>query len=115
MSTRPAGIPIGNGIGEEVERIEKILSRVLYKEWDFAVGFEGKVIFLQVAFMAPDAVTGGPGMQLGRRWLIEPGLSAGELVRTAFKAILTAEEHEAREQFKYRGRAVLQPHFELRD
>jgi hypothetical protein len=34
-------------------------------------------------------------------------------VQTALKAVLTAEEHEAREQFFYRGGAVFGPHINV--
>lgn len=49
----------------------------------------------------------------GRRWSLSIHMTAGEIVQTAFKALLTAIEHEAREQFKYKGVAVLAPHFDV--
>lgn len=41
-------------------------------------------------------------------------MTESELVLTAFKAALTAEEHECRERFQYRGRRVLNPHVSVR-
>jgi hypothetical protein len=34
-------------------------------------------------------------------------------VRTALKAVLTAEEHEARERFLFRGRAIFGPNIDV--
>lgn len=49
----------------------------------------------------------------GRWWLIEDGATESDVVRTAFKAALTWEEHELRERFRYRGNAVFGPHMDL--
>ncbi len=40
-------------------------------------------------------------------------MTNSEVVQTAFKAILTALEHEARELFTYRGVAILDGHYDL--
>lgn len=100
-------------LGPVVKRIEAILSQIQYKDWDFEVGASGSTIWIQTSFVAKSVKTGVPCVQLCRRWLIEPGMSAAEIVRTALKAVLTAEEHEARELFRYRGEALHSPHFEL--
>lgn len=54
----------------------------------------------------------GEGLN-GRWWLMEPGVSESDVVRTAFKAAITWEEHELRERFRYKGAAVFGPHIEL--
>jgi len=46
----------------------------------------------------------------GRRWLIETDATEADVVRTAMKALLTVVEHEAREQFTYKGECVFDPH-----
>ena len=56
---------------------------------------------------------GATGGLSGRWWLIEPGVSESDVVRTAFKAAITWEEHELRERFLYKGAAVFGPHIEL--
>lgn len=55
-------------------------------------------------------VSGEPMAWTGRRWTIEPGSTSAQIVSTAFLAYLTALEHEAREQFKFCGAAVMDPH-----
>jgi hypothetical protein len=51
----------------------------------------------------------------GRKWLLSPHMTETEIVLTAFKAVLTAYEHEAREQFKVDGFAVLDSHYSIND
>ena len=40
-------------------------------------------------------------------------MTRSEIVSTAFLAVLTALEHEAREQFRYRGRPIYSPHYDV--
>ena len=35
------------------------------------------------------------------------------MIQTAFKAVLTAEEHETREAFRYKGQAIFAPHYNV--
>jgi hypothetical protein len=45
--------------------------------------------------------------------MISTHMTPGELVQTAFKAVLTFLEHEARENFKYKGVSVFDPHYDI--
>ena len=58
-------------------------------------------------------VTGKPLGWKGRKWLLSKHMTRGEVVQTAFKAVMTAMEHETREQFKYRGQAIFDPHYDV--
>lgn len=49
----------------------------------------------------------------GRKWRLSRHMTDMEFVLTAFKAILTALEHEAREVFKVDGVALLDSHLDL--
>jgi hypothetical protein len=49
----------------------------------------------------------------GRKWRLSPHMTNGEIVQTAFKALLTCLEHEARERFTYKGVPVLSPHWDI--
>lgn len=49
----------------------------------------------------------------GRWWDLSEHMTDGEVAQTLFKAVLTALEHEAREQFTVDGVPVFQPHFDL--
>jgi hypothetical protein len=96
-----------------VIRVRQVLDRLRYKDWTFtvtAINSEPDFVYLRAKFAAPDAESGAPTGQLGRRWLLGPEMTASDIVRTAFMAVLTAEEHEARENFLFDGRPVLGPH-----
>ena len=70
-------------------------------------------VYLQASFIAEDCRTGEREEQLTRKWNISPSMTKSEVVQTAFKLVLTAGEHEVREQFKYRGKAIFGPHFNI--
>lgn len=89
--------------------VTQVLSNIQYKDWTFIV----KEDYLQVAFMSPCAVTGELVEQRGRKWRLSSFMTKSEIVSTALKAVLTAEEHEAREQFKYKSKAIFGPHFDV--
>ena len=102
--------------------IDDIVSKVRYKGWRFELsidalpaperlaGYDGRII-LRIEFEARDAYSpdGKPVKQYGRPWLLEPR-SPSELLQTIWLAIITAEEHEARERFTYAGQRIFNPH-----
>lgn len=70
--------------------------------------------YLQVG--DPNAVCNMTGLSTawrGRKWMLSGFMTDGEVVQTAFKAVLTALEHEARELFLYRGVSVFDPHYDI--
>lgn len=58
-------------------------------------------------------VTGETLKWNSRKWLLSPHMTDGEIIQTAFLATMTAMEHETREQFKYRGATIFDPHYDL--
>lgn len=58
-------------------------------------------------------VTGQELAWFGRKWRLSRHMTDMEFVLTAFKALLTAMEHEARELFKVDGVALLDSHMDL--
>ncbi len=88
-----------------VQDVERILTGVRYSDWTFVTGHMGDGSFLQCAFHN--------GQQHGRKWYVSTYATRSEVVQTAFKAVLTALEHEAREEFTYRGEAIFGPHFNV--
>lgn len=94
-------------------QIRELLGRVSYRDWQLHLGRDQERLFLQVRFMGKCSYSGKPEAQHGRKWLLSPHMTKSEIVTTAFKAILTCEEHEARENFRYRGKAIFGPHFDV--
>jgi hypothetical protein len=95
-------------------RLEDIAALIVYKNWRFQFAQDGFALWnLQVRFAAPHSESGADENWTGRKWRITPHMSDSEIVQTALKAVLAAEEHEARERFMYRGRAVYGPHLDV--
>ena len=90
-----------------------ILAEIKYKDWLVAPISNEKGLFIHVLFQSKCTVTGRKELQKGRKWYISPYSCKSEVVNTAFLAILTAEEHETRERFKYRGAPIYGPHFNI--
>ena len=94
------------------EQVEEIVKNIQYKPgWRFHVeGME----FLQVCFVAEDAIDPGkPYFHHGRKWKLSRHMTKSEVVQTCLMAILAAEEHETRELFTYKGKAIFAPHFDV--
>jgi hypothetical protein len=94
-------------------RVEELFSRIKYRDgrWPFRFGPLGDGLFLQAVLDEINPATSKPWT--GRKWYLSPFMTDAEIVATAFKAILTAEEHEAREQFTFDGLAIFGPHLSL--
>lgn len=69
--------------------------------------------YFQVEADRVDAVTGEPGVGRGGKAYLSPHACRSELVQTAFGLFKAYEEHEAREFFRYAGRQVFGPHFDV--
>lgn len=69
--------------------------------------------YMQIEFQTIDTAMGGVVIHKGRKWLLSQHMTRSEVVQTALKAVLTVLEHEARENFKYRGAAIFGPHFDV--
>lgn len=88
-----------------VEPLRAAVEELVYKDWLFTVHDE-PYPYLQITFY--DASE----LQYCRKWMLYPTMDASEIVRTAWMAVMAAEEHEAREHFKYKGRRLFGPHFD---
>jgi hypothetical protein len=94
---------------------DETLRRVKFKDWTFFLAEEGERLWLQVRYLESD-VEGDPStleIQHGRKWVVSRHATPSELVQTAFKAVMTSMEHQAREHFTYRGARVFGPHFDV--
>jgi hypothetical protein len=95
----------------------RILAEVKHPGYSFRVHgkfADGETTYLQGVFLAPD--NDSPRVsrpQHTRKWLLSQHMTRSELVQTAFKCVLTSIEHEAREQFTYKGARVFGPHFDV--
>jgi len=91
---------------------EKIIANINVPfGWDILLRYDGKRPYLQVEDKhGVDNFGGEPLPWRGRKWLLSPHMCVSEVVRTAYKAITTAVEHEVNERFLYKGVPVFDPH-----
>jgi len=93
----------------------EIVDRIEYPGFSFVIGSDkSDHFFLQV--QCYDGICNVTGRQIswsGRKWRLSVHMTPSEVVQTALKAVLTAVEHEARENFKYRGVSIFDPHYDV--
>jgi len=98
---------------------KQLLTLVDFKGLEFIVTSQqdiqrGNQFFLHVHCPGGiDNVTGNLLAWNGRKWRISPWMTDTEVVATAFKAVLTATEHEVREKFLFKGKAVYDSHISV--
>jgi|CXWL01.1.fsa_nt_gi hypothetical protein len=101
-------------MGRTHREIEEVIQQVSYKNWRFIVGCDlGGRDYLQVSWQGEDVTSGIITEQKSRKWWLSPHMTNTELVTTAYKAVMAAEEHEVREYFRYKGAQVFNPHFDV--
>lgn len=97
-----------------IGQINQVLSQVKYQDWTFELTADAPGHwYLRVKFWAYCPQRGEPAEWTGRKWLLSEHMTRSEIVQTAWKAVLTAVEHEAREAFTYRGKPIFGPHFNV--
>ena len=89
--------------------LEEILKLVEYKP-DFFFRVEDD--FIQLCENATCNRSGKPFLSKGRKWKWSQYMTKSEVVTTCLKAVLQYEEHEARENFKYKGLSIFDPHWD---
>lgn len=93
---------------------QRWLDDVTFNSWTFHIGRKGEVPYLWLSAKdGIDNVTGEPLSWNSRKWMLSIHMTKDEVIQTAFKAVMTAMEHEVREQFLYKGVSVFDPHYNL--
>lgn len=88
--------------------LPEIVRDIHYKDgWSFLVAEQGR--YLQVQ-LPPDK---DGIVWKGRKWQLSEHMTEGEVVQTALMACIAAEEHETREAFTYKGKAIFGPHLSI--
>ncbi len=101
------------------DQFEAAIADVSFRDWNFRIGRDGRGsdgairFFLQVRATTPCSVTGKPYEWGGRKWFLSSYMTQSEVLQTALMAALTAVEHEAREDFKWQGKAIFGPHYDV--
>lgn len=98
-----------------IDFLKALLDQIYYKGWKFHCDNLGPGFFVQVQFWATcnDYPGNESKVQHGRKWYISPFATKSEIVLTALKAVITAEEHEVRERFTFRKQRIFGPHLDV--
>lgn len=96
-----------------LEQICAIVALCAFEDFDFRVIEAGDALQLQATWPEIDIATGNYARQHSRKWMLSRHMTRSEIVQTCFKLAITAVEHRARETFKYRGRRIFGPHFDV--
>lgn len=91
------------------EEILAVLDNVRFDAWIFQLQKRQDGFFLNVEFTNPNTHE----VWKGRKWYVSPYSTKSEVVQTAFKAVLTALEHEVREAFLYKKKPIFGPHYDV--
>jgi hypothetical protein len=92
------------------EDLVGILTTVSYKDnFSFYVGED----YIQLHEQTECNRSGKPYLSKGRKWKWSQFMTKSEVVTTCMKAVLQYEEHEARENFKYKGLSIFDPHMDV--
>lgn len=91
----------------DLDALQDVVDLVSYRDWSFDVKEDSGGPYLQIVFLDE----GAP--QFCRKWRVDRSMNPSELVRTAWMAVLAAEEHEARERFMYKEKRIMTPHVDF--
>lgn len=92
------------------EEVLGIIGQTSYLDWEFHLGDMGNGFYVQVQFEAEDSATGKVERQHCRKWYISKHMTETEIVDTLYKAVEAAVIHEMKENFKFKGRMIHNPH-----
>ena len=70
-------------------------------------------LWFQFCWEDKDHIIGGNFVCKGRKWKLSLHMTDSEIVQSVFLAAKVAMEHEIREAFKFQGRPVMRPHFDV--
>lgn len=99
------------GVRHTKEEIRDLVGLVQYRDWNFTLeepGYSEHIVFLRLRWVDERCER-----QSGRRWALSTAMTRSEIVQTCLAAVLAAEEHEARERFRYKGKAPFNPHLDV--
>ncbi len=101
----------------KTSEVQAILNTVKYNDWYFvafgALETPETPSYMRVQFHADCTKTKVAQDWNGRKWVLSEHMVKSEIVLTAFKAMMTAIEHEARESFFVEGQPIFGPHINV--
>lgn len=113
--TTEYAVSLANNVAKKltISKMEKIAEKLQFKDLDFNVEQADNGFFIWISSNEKCAYSKEDTVQLGRKWFVSDSTKRSEVVQTIFKAVMTWQEHEAREFFKYEGQRIYGPHFKV--
>ena len=96
-----------------IDDLVDLTKAVKFQDYYFRVTERGDHYVVHAEYPEIDISTGMPSTQTTRKWFVSRFVSKSEFVQTLFKLCLTSMEHRTREDFKYKGKRVFGPHFDV--
>src|SRR5258708_5406117 len=97
---------------DEIRRIIAQDIRVTHQPYGYFKVGPDEDLYLQVVFPALLGMSVDHPVS-GRKWRLSTHMTKGEIVQTALLAVIQAQEHEIREHFLYKGKAIFGPHYDV--
>lgn len=95
--------------------LQEALKDVEFMDREFLVMEKGDGFLLQMSYMEEDVPNpgSGPELQKTRKWYTSPFSTETEMVETCWAMVCRSQMHIAGEHFRYKGRQVYSPHFDI--
>ncbi len=98
------------------EQIAEIINQCTYKKWSYILHDDvNEGLWLQLKWIERDCKNNIETEQKSRKWKLSYHMCENELVRTYYKAVKCALEHELDEQFMFKNMPVFNPHINYSD
>lgn len=93
------------------EELQSIIDDISIGNLEILLKYDKDRPYLQISCKhGIDTKTNQPTSWTSRKWMLSPHMVKSEVVRTAYKAYITAVLHEADEVFQYRQVSIYSPH-----
>lgn len=92
-----------------------IVKQIKFRDWEIRVHIpnEKGSPYLKITYLDKDTQSDKVELQHCRKWQLSYHMVPSEVIRTAYKAVCAAMEHEVDENFRYKGRLIYNPHIDL--
>lgn len=106
-------MPAQRTLPEALQSFNDWIDQVQFRDYAFFIVQRKDCLYLQASFVERCIKKNTAEIQYTRQWMLHPDMTNSEFVQTALKLVLTSVEHEARENFQYRGLPIFGPHYNV--
>lgn len=92
------------------ESLERLICACAFRDWSIRLRWDEDRPYVQIFFMERDEFSGEVSEQACRKWFLSLHMCDTEVVDTVYASVERAMLHEVREQFKFMGKRIYNPH-----